>query len=477
MEDIYRREFLAGLAATASLAGCGTLPSPNRNDVRRRLTTAVAVETGKPLRALRPDSLGFSFEQQLVGDPTVFTPDNRSLVSLMRGLGAQGTLRVGGNSTELGLWCRDATTPRKPYRYALTPNDLARLNEFLQETGWKVLYSINLANGEPERAADEAWFAQRILGDRLAGFQIGNEPDVYRHIGIRNRDYGVEEYGREWLALVHAVRGRVKNAVFTGPDIVLSAVWIRDFVKKYGDEVAFLSAHYYSTGPAKRADISIPVMFDGETANRRAVTLAAAFAAVTDKPIRITEGNSCSKGGKKGVSDVFASALWGSAQWFDLMALGYEGLNFHGGKETRYTPVAQAFRSRDFVPRPLYYGMLFCAQALPGTLVASHRGDEDALLRDFAVLGADGREKVILINQHADTDYTVLVTAERPIGSARALRLSAPDLEARRAVRLGDAPVNGRGEWTGGRFEPLETRDGLVAIDVPAASAVMVDFA
>ncbi len=459
------------------MAGCGTISPPDRAEASRRLTTAVTVKPDQPVATLRPDALGFSFEQKLLADPDVFNPENASLIRLMRGLGTGGMLRFGGNSTEFGLWRREAGAAAKPFDYVLTPDDLSRVNEFLQETGWKALYSINLANGDPERAADEAWFARRIFGDRLAGFQIGNEPDVYRRIGHRHRHYDVEAYGREWQTLVQAVRGRVKDAVFTGPDIVVSAMWIRDFIKNYGDQVAFVSAHFYPTSPVGGADVSIPGMFDGEAANRRMVTMAAAFAAVTDKPIRITEGNSCSRGGEKGVSDVFASALWGSAQWFDLMALGYEGLHLHSGKGHPYTPVAQAFRSRDFVPRPLYYGMLLCAQTFPGTLVRSDRADSDRRLRDFAVVAPDGREKVVLINQHADTDYTILASLGRTAGSARALRLSAPDLEARRSVRLGNAPVNGRGEWTGGTFEAIEAGRGVVEIDVPAASAVMVEFA
>ena len=45
----------------------------------------------------------------------------------------------------------------------------------------------------------------------------------------------------------------------------------------------------------------------------------------------MTEGNTCYRGGKPGVSDVFASSLWAADYSLLLASNGYSGVNLHGG--------------------------------------------------------------------------------------------------------------------------------------------------
>ena len=45
----------------------------------------------------------------------------------------------------------------------------------------------------------------------------------------------------------------------------------------------------------------------------------------------MTEGNTCYRGGKPGVSDVFAASLWAADYLLELASLGYAGVNLHGG--------------------------------------------------------------------------------------------------------------------------------------------------
>ena len=46
---------------------------------------------------------------------------------------------------------------------------------------------------------------------------------------------------------------------------------------------------------------------------------------------RMTEGNTVFRGGKSGLSDVFAAALWAADYLLALMHFGYSGVNLHGG--------------------------------------------------------------------------------------------------------------------------------------------------
>jgi hypothetical protein len=62
--------------------------------------------------------------------------------------------------------------------------------------------------------------------------------------------------------------------------------------------------------------------------------IAAAGRAVADSGglgFRMTEGNSCFGGGKPGVSDALASALWAMDYMLYVASKGYVGVNLHGG--------------------------------------------------------------------------------------------------------------------------------------------------
>src|SRR5579864_6498177 len=58
---------------------------------------------------------------------------------------------------------------------------------------------------------------------------------------------------------------------------------------------------------------------------------AAAAASKIRARVRMTEGNTCYRGGKPGVSDVFAAAMWAADYALHLAVNGYTGVNLHGG--------------------------------------------------------------------------------------------------------------------------------------------------
>ena len=57
-----------------------------------------------------PDGFtGLSYESAVLSDPSFFTGDNTDLVAFFRRLGGAGVLRLGGNTSEYGVW-----TPQRP---------------------------------------------------------------------------------------------------------------------------------------------------------------------------------------------------------------------------------------------------------------------------------------------------------------------------------------------------------------------------
>ena len=148
-------------------------------------------------------------------------------------------------------------------------------------------------------------------------------------------------------------------------------------------DVVALSHHYYFTGPPSnpKANINDLLHPDPKVTNNAAIAHDAAQKLGTH--YRMTEGNSCYRGGKPGFSDVFAATLWSADYCLLLASLGYSGVNLHGGSAKQvanslggtlpgdalitdpnevhprpfYTPIADI--DGKYVAEPTFYGLRF----------------------------------------------------------------------------------------------------------------------
>jgi hypothetical protein len=160
----------------------------------------VRVALGIPREATGPrmpiDFVGLSYEVQQLADPTFFSPQNSGLIHEFKTLASTGVLRLGGNTSEFAYWkpkpdspepehpqVREVVGEPKAQYYAVTPQAVRNLAEFLRATAWTCVYGIGMGTNTPARASEEAAFAAETLGDRLQYFQIGNEVDLFnRHL-------------------------------------------------------------------------------------------------------------------------------------------------------------------------------------------------------------------------------------------------------------------------------------------------------
>jgi hypothetical protein len=233
-------------------------------------------------------------------------------------------------------------------------------------------------------------------------------------------------------------------------------------------------------------DATIPNMLSPAlmTRTRACVDSAAAPAAARGLALRVDETNSAFGFGQEGVSDVFASALWGLDHLFTLAELGVAGVNiqtgtnFSGGLtcEGIYLPICAT--DAGWTARPLYYAMLLFHDAAIGRVVpAAVRADPPEVnVTAHAVLADDGTVRVTVINKEEATPVEVRVeTGPTPPGTeAGAQRLVGPSLLARSGVTLGGAPVAGDGTWIPRALEPVPGTGGSFTLSVPAASAALV---
>ena len=342
---LTRRKFLAS-------AACTLIATRLHAQGQRKARVALSI----PQEATGPhmpiDFVGLSYEVQQLADPSFFSTRNSGLIREFKALSSTGVLRLGGNTSEFAYWkptpdsaepehprTREVTGEPKPQYYAVTAEAVRNLAEFLGATGWACLYGVGMGTNTPARAAEEAAFVAETLGNRLQYFQIGNEPDLFdRHLRDP-KTWSAKTYLEEWLTLARAVAARVPAAKFGMPDISPTTVsWLTEIADQWpsvpaAPHVTTLSHHYYFNGPATNPEVNIPNLLKPATMEKvqNTANIAAAAASKMGARLRMTEGNTCFRGGKPGVSDVFAAALWAADYSLLLASNDYSGVNLHGG--------------------------------------------------------------------------------------------------------------------------------------------------
>ncbi len=446
----------------------------------------LAIDTSALGNTIEPSFTGLSYEQAQMQNPAFFAGTNKQLVGFFKTLGSQGVLRIGGNTSAMTFWSPNAKPSKADMHLTsgpnrgrhrlrpmmITPDSVRRLADFLDSTGWTLIYGLNLRHGKPENVADEAAFVMETIGDRVVAFQLGNEPDLFAR-GI----YTVDDYMRQWAQFYKAIRARVPNAPFAGPDTAGIVSWLMPFAQRFKQEVKFISSHYYAEGPPTNPAMTIARLLEPNPRLEKEIAAAKQVREATGLKFRLTETNSCYQGGKRGVSNAFASALWAGDLMFQEAATGSIGINFHGGGYGWYAPIVGT-NEAGFLARPEYYGMLLFAQAGPGRLVGAKlsNAEQAPLLTAYAVRGENGRVHVALFNKNLDKDVVVSISGSGG-ASATALRLEAPRASDANDVTFGGSPVGIDGRWFPQVEEHVPGRNGLYTLPMRKATGALVKFA
>ena len=435
---LNRRRFLRGMLAAAAIG-----PSVLAQDAAP--FTLVVGEN--PLHPPVPhDFIGLSYEAMQLEDPAFFSSKNLSLIEQFRLISRHGVLRLGGNTSEFSWWKEndsDAAPVRKTMPqndgepdpntlFAITPVAIRELKGFLDATGWTCIYGLNLGYGTPEKDVREALYVHKTLGDRLQYFQVGNEVDLFwRHLRDPHT-WNVKTYLENWLNIVRAVQGAIPRARFGMPDVASDVTWLPKIAELWEHvedkaNVVTLSHHYYFGGPPASPDVNIERLLRSDPKVEQYANITKPAADKMGVGLRMTEGNTCYQGGKPGVSDVFASALWGAEYALTLMQFGYSGVNLHGGSghavavsvggllrgeklmanpnlphaKPFYTPIArdESEQTNQYRIQPVGHGLRFAGyfagcQLLPASLTDTPRGTTV-----FAGRNPDGKKRIAILNK------------------------------------------------------------------------------
>src|SRR5262249_14408111 len=454
MARIGRREFVGALSAAffAPASRAWGQIDPAR----------VTVDSHDAGRSIAADFIGLSYESVILSPGTYFTPENATLLGLLRTLGRPAVLRIGGNTSERTQW-EPAGVPAGSDTIVITPAAIDRLAAILRAIGWKLIYGLNLARGTPEAAAEEAAYVARALGPLLLTFQIGNEPDGFgRWTRVRPATYDVAAFTAEWLRFAAAIRARVPDAAFAGPDVAASPDWVPAFAAAAPPGLVLLTQHHYAEGPAGDPRVTLPRLLHSSGEIEPVLRRLAEASSAAHLPYRIAETNSVFNEGEPGVSDTLGAALWGLELMFRCAAAGCAGINFHAGdhnvdprRNKAYTPIARESDGR-LRAAPLYYGMLMFAQAAHGALVPVKVESAPPDLSVFAMRGADETLRVCLINKDIRGSVRAGLVPGRRFAGASVLRLAGPAIDATVGITLGGALVDDAGRWASRHDERVE---------------------
>jgi hypothetical protein len=226
---------------------------------------------------------------------------------------------------------------------------------------------------------------------------------------------------------VKAIRARVPSAPFAGPDTANKTDWVQMYADHAHHDVVLLTSHYYRMGPAHAPGINNELLLTPSPLlppRIAALTQAAGSAGI---PYRATEVNSCSRGGMKGVSDAFASALWVADYMLQVARAGFAGVNLHGGGiEGVYSPIV-GDAEIGYTARPITFGMRF-ANEFAGANWLDSKADVNG--KNVCVYAARTAKEVLLAVINKTGHPVALTVSGISNKSVRSTVLRGPSLDA-----------------------------------------------
>lgn len=484
---LTRRRLAGALAGAAAL-----LPGAGAHAMRQHGAPAPAaplpltITLGGPSAAAVPERfLGLSFEAQSIPDLARYAAAG-DLAALLRSLGPS-VLRLGGVTADARVaYATPASAAPSWASTTISAGDLSGLAALARETDARILLTVGLAHDDPQAGAREAAAAQAALGPSLQAIEIGNEPDAFGAHGLRPLPWTFGAYATEIGAYRAAIARAAPGLAIAGPDTTGAsfAVWGR--AEAHVVRPALLTAHRYPLVCSAVPAPSIGALLSPATRARDLAQLGsdAAIARAAGIPLRIDETNSVSCGGRAGVSNTFAAALWAVRLIAEAMQLGIAGVNFHdlpancGGYSPLCATGPAALTGGRLRAAPEWYALLF-TRGLIGErpLATTVRRAVGTITAE--AFGGGGRTRVLLVDSAAGgAPAPVRIVTGRAPATATVLALTAPSLAATSGVRIGGHAVNASGELVGPLARGVvHSAGGAITVPLAPGSAALVTVA
>ena len=402
-------------------------------------------------------------------------------------------LRIGGDSADRVIWAPRRELPE--WVFELTPSWLAQTSRIVRTAHVKLILDLNLVTATPAAAARWARSAvNRLPTGSITAFEVGNEPDIYsRRAWLRiTAGPGVPALPQRITAASYArsflLYSRALSAAAPGVPLLAPALaepqrnfgWVTTLLRAPHPDLAGITAHRYPySACARPGSPTFPTIARilSEQATVSMGRTALTVERISDRarlPLWLTEINSVTCGGTRGVSDTFATALWAPDALMELVRAGVEAASVH----VRADAINMAFSltDRGLVAHPLFYGMLLFERALgPGAIMVPVHLSAPASrhLKAWAIR-IDGGVMHVLLLDKGDRPARVRLRLALA-GSASVQRLLAPTISSTAQVSLAGQHLTPAGTWAGRqRVQTVSPASGGYVIALPRYSAALV---
>jgi hypothetical protein len=456
--------------------------------------TAAAAMTSRPLPS---GFLGLSmqykaFEQYAGTNPTSLNP---AFLNLIRQIAPNQSpvLRFGGDSSDWTWWPVPGMKKPPGVTYTLTPRWLQIARAMNTALNSRLILGINLEAASVKLAQTEANALVNGIGrQRIAGLEIGNEPELYSAFNWYRTANGVGVKGRDGASWTEAAFFKQFNqfaaAMPAGIPVAGPASGSATYLAQLGSflkgqpRVKLSTFHAYPLKHCTRAKVVTTSQLLSPAATSGFARAQAQYVDVSHKYgklAQLDEINGITCGGYGGVSDAFGSALWALDTLFELDKVGVDGVNFQtvpGGVQEIFGPVAGDGGS--MVVHPEFYGLMMFAQAAPaGSRLITIPATLPSGVHLWATRATGGTVHVVLINDNFAQPATVKVPLSSPAGPGTLVALRAPHIGATSGATLGGRTF-GAATTTGllpsYQLQQVSASGGRYSVRIPPATAIML---
>ncbi len=404
--------------------GSASAATPRAPAAKTHHTTNPPVEVTLPPHLAGPsapvtmDPVGLSLEYSLMALDLGTGPcPPPGLTTELRRLGSP-PLALAGESQDLTAPFGAIVGPPPSWEaatlYTLPPNFWTQLHCLLSGSPDLLDAGLNMRKGAP------AWAAQIAEGARSAAtngleFSLGNEPDLYTMHNYGSLTAGLPHAELTAANLYLQLGGELEQAIgpapVIGPELARAYRWRHQLPRIIAAlHEQTVGVHLYPlsacSGSATIENLLAPAVAEAPLA----LAWVVADANAAHVPAILSESNSASCGGKEGVSDTPAAAVWAVRYVLDALKVGFREVRFHMSNGA-YDPFL--VRGGRVYERPLASALAALNRWLPpGSSIQTLRGVHGLLAT--AVSGSPGTPQLILDNESAKP-RTVLVSG---VGSA-----------------------------------------------------------
>jgi hypothetical protein len=303
---------------------------------------------------------------------------------------------------------------------------------------WSQLHCLLSATKEPltvglnVKSGQLAWASQMVAGAQSAAtagldFSLGNEPDLYylpNYSALDKPQSGEEAIAVGlYLQVASYIQQALAGQPVIGPELARPARWqaqLPRVIAALHEQTVGVHMYPLSACSTPRA-VTLRGLLSAKAANApRRLAWVVADAGAAGLPAIVSEANSASCGGREGVSNSPAAAVWAVRFVLSALKTGFREVRFHFSGNA-YDPFL--VRGEQIVARPLQSALAALYRWLPvGASLRSVAGPRG--LVDTSVATPSGGTLTILDNERARARRVLLRGADsvrmEALGAARA---------------------------------------------------------